>query len=716
MNNIKVSIIVPVYNSEQYLSKCLDSLLRQTLKEIEVICINDGSTDSSLDILKDYAKQDSRIKIINQKNLKQGKARNIGVENASGEFIGFLDSDDWVEPEFYEKLYKSSKIHDSDIACGNVIYNSNGILNNSNFISKYTFKSNKEVITTPEQKYNLLKAGVVWNKIYKTELIVKNNIRFPENIKFEDNYFTFVTLMFSDKISLVEDAYVFYNIRDNSIMTSLTYDKNLFDFFKVLEYGWDFLNQAEVTYELKTKYKYLFDVFAINLIYSWVKQVKGYFKESFIEKAKEEFLQIDIKNNPYINFKTLKRYKKVLSGDYKFSDKLFSIKESEIYKNYTISGIKLKIIKSNKRLVNYFLKKQIKPKTVLIVEPNNCHGEVIPGYVQYFIDMGYNVDILITTKLCLSGPLYRTSPLYTNIFAVNSSEMKKILNSAKIQEYDNVFFTSGIIYTGKDKFISCFDKYKKLKKDNIIVVEHHLDMANDELLKAGKTVMLADIDTKLSPKPLIINPHYFGKIDITAKNEKITKFIMVGGLDLKRRNCDLIINAVNDIVDKGFKNFKIIVVGKGNLSDIDEKVKPYIKIKGKLNFDKMFKEMEDADFFLPLLDPENSDHERYITDGTSGSFQLIYGFRKPCIICEKFVARHGFNNKNSFVHKNNQDLSKSMINAINMNSDDYSEMQNILAEYADSLYNKSLCNLKTILDNNEKSVTEKNKEKVLIKK
>ena len=106
---IKVSVIVPVFNTEKYKEKCLNSLINQTLQDIEIICVNDGSTDKSADIIKKFANKDSRFKLINQENKKQGAARNTGMKIAKGEYIGFVDSDDWVDLEYYEKLYNAAK-------------------------------------------------------------------------------------------------------------------------------------------------------------------------------------------------------------------------------------------------------------------------------------------------------------------------------------------------------------------------------------------------------------------------------------------------------------------------------------------------------------------------------------------------------------------------------------------------------------------------------
>ena len=117
----KVSIIVPVYNVEKYLSKCLDSIVNQTLKDIEIICINDGSVDNSQSVLEAYAKKDTRIKVINQENLGLSCARNKGIDIAQGEYIGFVDSDDWIDLEFYEELYNNAINTQSDIAASSIL-------------------------------------------------------------------------------------------------------------------------------------------------------------------------------------------------------------------------------------------------------------------------------------------------------------------------------------------------------------------------------------------------------------------------------------------------------------------------------------------------------------------------------------------------------------------------------------------------------------------
>ncbi len=117
----KVSIIIPVYNVEKYLQRCLDSVVNQTLKDIEIICVNDGSTDNSAIILEEFSKKDERIKIVNQKNGGLSRARNTGLEHSNGDYIGFLDSDDWIDLDYYEKLHDAAERNNCDIAFADFI-------------------------------------------------------------------------------------------------------------------------------------------------------------------------------------------------------------------------------------------------------------------------------------------------------------------------------------------------------------------------------------------------------------------------------------------------------------------------------------------------------------------------------------------------------------------------------------------------------------------
>lgn len=212
----KLSIIVPVYNVEKYLPKCLESLIKQTLKDIEIICVNDGSMDNSLAILKEFASKDSRIRIINNQHQGVAKTRNTGIEQSTGEYIGFVDSDDYIDIDFFEKLYNSATKSNSDIAIAS-------ILKHKNFFNIYNAKYTKEeTAITIQDKIKLCEDKkhfffYAWNKIYHSGFIKENNIKFSEGQIYEDVMFAIKALYYSNKIISVYGTKYHYIEHENSL-------------------------------------------------------------------------------------------------------------------------------------------------------------------------------------------------------------------------------------------------------------------------------------------------------------------------------------------------------------------------------------------------------------------------------------------------------------------------------------------------------------------
>lgn len=221
----KVSVIIPVYNVEKYISKCLDTLINQTLKDIEIICINDGSKDNSLSILKKYAQKDSRIKIIDKQNEGLSVARNDGLKLARGEYIGYVDSDDWVDLDFYEKLYNAAKKYNSDIACGNII-------RCGKKVKKYRIKYLKEEYFTDNieklKTVKIPKYNYIWNKIYHRENLIKTQILFPEGKTYEDIACAIKMIYYLNGVVTVPDTGYYYRKNPCSIVMTKS-DKHIQD-------------------------------------------------------------------------------------------------------------------------------------------------------------------------------------------------------------------------------------------------------------------------------------------------------------------------------------------------------------------------------------------------------------------------------------------------------------------------------------------------------
>lgn len=237
----KVSVIIPVFNTEKYLTKCLDSVCNQTLGDIEIICIDDCSTDNSLNILKDYASKDKRIKLIEFKENKGAAvARNTGITEAQGEYIGFVDSDDYVDLNFYEKLYRTAGNTEAEVVKSNLSYENNPT------ISKHSVYVNLEAVKA--SKFNLIHIPTT---IIKKDFIIKNNILFPENLCCaEDSVFELKIGALCNKISIDREIFYHYRYNNVSLNNTETYNINkLRSHIMAMSLMIDFFNQINLSKE-----------------------------------------------------------------------------------------------------------------------------------------------------------------------------------------------------------------------------------------------------------------------------------------------------------------------------------------------------------------------------------------------------------------------------------------------------------------------------------
>jgi glycosyltransferase involved in cell wall biosynthesis len=214
----KISVIVPVYNVEKYLSECLDSILNQTFSDIEVICVNDGSKDNSRNILEEYKQKDSRIKIVDKENGGLSSARNAGMKVATGEFLSFIDSDDWVDKTMLEKLYNNITTLNTDIAiCGVYQYdetNQKLLDEDKYFTLGYFDKSfdNRAFSYEDTTSFIMDVCVMAWNKLYRRSLIDECNAWYPDGLIFEDGPFFFSLFFKTQRVSIVRDLLYYYRI------------------------------------------------------------------------------------------------------------------------------------------------------------------------------------------------------------------------------------------------------------------------------------------------------------------------------------------------------------------------------------------------------------------------------------------------------------------------------------------------------------------------
>lgn len=234
---VKVSVIIPVYNAEKYLKQCLNSICRQTLQEIEIICVDDGSTDNSLNILQEYANADTRIQVLTQKNQGAGAARNYGLRTARGLYLSFLDADDFFEPNMLEEAVNTIELYSADF----VVFESDQFHMDTNSYAKPSWVVRHKDIP-PYMPFSYLSltdnvfktfVGWAWDKLYRKSFIDKHNLWFQEQRTSNDLLFVFSALVLAKRIAVI-DKILAHQRRGGRESLSVTREKSWHCFYDAL--------------------------------------------------------------------------------------------------------------------------------------------------------------------------------------------------------------------------------------------------------------------------------------------------------------------------------------------------------------------------------------------------------------------------------------------------------------------------------------------------
>lgn len=253
-----ISVIIPIYNVEDYVFECVESVLNQTMKDLEIILVNDGSTDNSIRRIRNVIEENDNILLINQKNKGLSAARNTGLKHAQGEYIIFIDSDDYIQPTFLEHLYIEAKQSNVDVVIGGYtrIYQNKG--KKINYRKKELL--NLGIISGKKYLYRQLQHNdyqmQIWSNLYNRQFLLENNLFFIENLLHEDEEFTPRSLLKADTIVITECYEYMYRMRDNSIMTKSPNLHHIESCSKILNLFIE--NYSKQTdYEAKESMKYL---------------------------------------------------------------------------------------------------------------------------------------------------------------------------------------------------------------------------------------------------------------------------------------------------------------------------------------------------------------------------------------------------------------------------------------------------------------------------
>jgi len=299
--SIKVSIIIPIYNNSKYLQDCLESVCNQTLNEIEIICINDGSTDSSMDIINEFAENDSRILVLDRPNRGVGISRNEAMSYANGEYIGFVDSDDWVELNMFEELYTHSKQLDSDLTICEfkIVDFDKGNPTKPHWAALPIDDSFQNMCFTwkdIKDDFFKLHVGPI-NKLHRRDFVKRINAQFGSYRALEDYQFALTCILDARKMAILKKDLYFYRLNVPGSLSSNHNSRNPFNYFEVIKFYRDkFITDSN----FKDAEMQIISTIVNNCLLN-LRNMPVSLKEEYYYKIQQELKSLQFENNPYID-------------------------------------------------------------------------------------------------------------------------------------------------------------------------------------------------------------------------------------------------------------------------------------------------------------------------------------------------------------------------------------------------------------------------------
>ena len=541
----KISIIVPVYNVEKYIDKCLKSLTQQTLQDIEIIIVNDGSLDKSVEIIEKYVKENStKIKYYEKENGGLSSARNYGLEYATGEYIAFLDSDDYVETNMYEEMYNLAKKENADMVECDFIWEWE--YGKKIFDKRREYKTKEEMMKKPRV--------VAWNKIYKREIINKYKIRFPEGLIYEDMEFFYKLLPHLNKISYINKYFVHYTQREDSITNKQT--QKVEDIFKILDNIFDYYIDQKLYNKYEKELKYMSRRIILGSSLKRIFRIKDshlrrkMFLKTIIYLLKFRKSINDINNKKRICFGITKLgiggAERVLVD---IANELIQDYDITIFTIYGGGELEKELNPNIKRISIY---KKEKKSVLIPIYVLFCGKDIYKKYLKghFDIDIAF-LEGPITRIFAYKGNNKKIAWVHNDISRVfgedYKSKIKKYIDKWFYKKYDKIIFVSE---QNKKVFENVYGDISERKIIyNYINKERVLSLAKEKCDKS-----------------------------INSKNKKI--FITVSRL-VKQKAIDRLIRVHKRLIDEGL-NHKIYVIGDG------EEWTNLTKLIKKLNVESSF--------------------------------------------------------------------------------------------------------------------------------
>ncbi len=362
------------------------------------------------------------------------------------------------------------------------------------------------------------------------------------------------------------------------------------------------------------------------------------------------------------------------------------------------------IYEKNNRSIPYFKKFRnyiVPSKCVLIVEPNHYHFEILPGFCQYFKELGYDVHLISQPALLDDSPFIRCSEK-PETFYLSPKYQKKALAHKKIKQYDWVFFSTSVLWEKaiRDSYPNWLS-FLPQSKYGVLMVEHNLfpyveQYGHKKFIAEHRTFTLAG-----QHNVPMLNPHYFGGLSITPKGSKTTFSAVIH----HEQNKDILFEACRKLITSSQTHFRVIILGRSVVKDIPADLLQHIEVTGKIKFSEFWAKYDQTDFIMTMLNPEIPAEQKYRNGTTTGSWQLMMGFRKPVLIHTDFADFYRLHNENAILYQQNEELAETMSRCIAMTDPQYEAYQRNIKALASEIHEESLHNLRKVITQHEGNST-----------
>jgi hypothetical protein len=342
---------------------------------------------------------------------------------------------------------------------------------------------------------------------------------------------------------------------------------------------------------------------------------------------------------------------------------------------------------------------QATDNTFFLWEPcSHSHAEVVPGYAHYLLELGYDVSVLLTPQRLDEGLFGRMQHPRLTLNRIPQAAIVRHFARHGLGRARGIMISTARKIGFDRSYVSERGLFGTLAPgQRLLLVEHDVKVPVEDGFIDRNCISLRPIEYRGVRTPGV-NPHWFGEVALPVKNPDRVGFIVVGALRARSRNVDALFAAVSALHRAGRRDFHIVFVGEGSLRDVPAELRGCFTVAGRVDFSELYLRMERADFVLSLLDPQNPDHEFYATTGTSGHFQLVYGFAKPALVARRFAEAHRLTPRESIVYERNEGLADAMHAALAMSAEEYRSMQTALAGLAADIRRESLGALRAVIE------------------